>query len=225
VLRGQRNRDAVVDAFLSLLESGEERPTAKRIAARAGVSVRSVFGHFDDLEQIYEIAGRVQVRRLGDALDPGDVALGLPERLEAFVARRRSTLERLDPIARSARLREPFSHQLQANRAQVVTMMRDQCATSFAPEIAEVAGRDVAAADDLVVALATTASWAVWYHLCNDQGLAPADAARTMGAMMRALLTAGPGDRDDADGATESREQPEPAEELLLAVSEGRNPA
>ncbi|MHB8506820.1 MAG: TetR family transcriptional regulator, partial [Acidimicrobiales bacterium] len=63
VLRGRRNRESEVEAFLSLIEEGDERPTARAIAERAGVSLRSVFQHFDELEQIYEVAGRRQVRK------------------------------------------------------------------------------------------------------------------------------------------------------------------
>ena len=36
-------------ALLDLLEAGEMRPTAAQIAQRAGVSLRSVFQHFESL--------------------------------------------------------------------------------------------------------------------------------------------------------------------------------
>ena len=39
--RGTRARTAVVDALLDLIEEGDLRPTAPRIAERAGVSLRS----------------------------------------------------------------------------------------------------------------------------------------------------------------------------------------
>src|SRR5208282_909869 len=56
--RSARTRHAVVDALLDLLGEGDLRPTAARIADRAGVSLRLVFHHFDDLEAIYsEFAG------------------------------------------------------------------------------------------------------------------------------------------------------------------------
>ncbi len=189
VLRGRRNKDSVVEAFLSLIEEGDARPTARSIAARAGLSTRSVFQHFSDLEEIYEAAGRRQVRKMARLFEPIDPTVPLDARIAAFVSRRSETLELLDPVARAARLREPFSTQLQANRAKVVALMRDQCHATFAPELAAAVHDDVGAAD-LLIALATAGSWAGWYHLRNDQGLDPEQAARVVTVMMSTLLGA-----------------------------------
>src|ERR1043165_6133853 len=54
--RAQRTRAAVVDALLQLINEGDLRPTAPRIAERAKVSLRSVFQHFTDLEALYAAA-------------------------------------------------------------------------------------------------------------------------------------------------------------------------
>ena len=40
-LRSLRTREAIVDATIALLEQGDLRPTAPRVADQAGVSVRS----------------------------------------------------------------------------------------------------------------------------------------------------------------------------------------
>jgi TetR/AcrR family transcriptional regulator of autoinduction and epiphytic fitness len=185
VLRGQRNKDAVVEAFLSLIEDGDQRPTARAIAARAGLSLRSVFQHFDDLEQIYEVGGRRQVRKLRPLLETVDPTLPADLRFEVFVEWRVRLLEELDPVARAARLREPFSAQLQANREALVALMRRQCEESFAPELAAApAGRRA----ELGIALATAASWATWYHLRNDQGLDLPGARNILRALLSGLL-------------------------------------
>ena len=63
-LRGERTRSAIVEALIGLLHDGEERPTAKQIAQRAGVSVRSIFQHFDDLEGLYADLVKVQAARV-----------------------------------------------------------------------------------------------------------------------------------------------------------------
>jgi TetR/AcrR family transcriptional regulator of autoinduction and epiphytic fitness len=189
VLRGRRNREAVVEAFLSLIEEGDQRPTARAIATRAGISLRSVFQHFADLEQIYEVAGRRQVRLLLPLLEPVDSALPLAERVEEFVARRGRLLEQLDPVARAARLREPFSGQLQENREKVVALMGAQCRASFAPELA---GAGEPCGERLAVALATATSWANWYHLRNDQHLDAGDAAGVVRLLLYGLLRSAP---------------------------------
>ena len=53
VQRGERNRTAIVDALLALLEAGNAKPSARAIAEHAGCSVRTVFQHFDDMEVLY----------------------------------------------------------------------------------------------------------------------------------------------------------------------------
>ena len=68
--RSARTRHAVVDALLDLLGEGDLRPTAARIAERAGVSLRLVFHHFDDVDAIYnELADR-QAERVKPLTEP-----------------------------------------------------------------------------------------------------------------------------------------------------------
>src|SRR3989304_5263636 len=54
--RAARTRDAVVEALLTLIEEGDLRPTAQRVAEHARVSLRSVFQHFRDLESLFAAA-------------------------------------------------------------------------------------------------------------------------------------------------------------------------
>ena len=52
-VRGQRNRQALIDAALALFEQqGFEETTTDQIAARAGVAPRTLFHHFPDKEEI-----------------------------------------------------------------------------------------------------------------------------------------------------------------------------
>ncbi len=181
VLRGRRNRDSLVEAFLSLIEEGHERPTARAIAQRAGVSLRSVFQHFDELEQLYGVAGDRQLRKLRHLLEPVDPSLPLPQRLDELVRRRADLLDQIYPVARAARLREPFSDQLRANRAQMVTLLLEQCRSTLAPGLADLDG---GAASGLLAAVGTAASWEAWYHLRNDLRMPAPDAQRVVRALV-----------------------------------------
>src|SRR4051794_18549457 len=58
--RARRSREAVVDAILALLREGTLRPGVAQIAARADVSERTVFRHFQDLEQLFAEAAEHQ---------------------------------------------------------------------------------------------------------------------------------------------------------------------
>ncbi len=53
-----------MDATIGLLEDGDLRPTAPRVAERASVSVRSVFQHFDDLETLHAAVAERLVERV-----------------------------------------------------------------------------------------------------------------------------------------------------------------
>ena len=52
----ERNRDAVVDALLDLYREGNLSPGADAVAERSGLSRRSLFRYFDDLDDLCRAA-------------------------------------------------------------------------------------------------------------------------------------------------------------------------
>ena len=82
--RAARTRDAIVEATVALVEEGDVRPTAPRIAERAGVSVRSVFQHFDDLPALHTAVVQRVVERLAVLVVPADPARPLADRIDAL---------------------------------------------------------------------------------------------------------------------------------------------
>jgi AcrR family transcriptional regulator len=62
--RGHRNKTAVVSALLDLYADGEPNPSAARVADVAGVSERSVFRYFDDMEDLASAAVELQWDRV-----------------------------------------------------------------------------------------------------------------------------------------------------------------
>lgn len=64
--RAQANREAIVEALVSLYADGYVDPSAVEIAERAGVSERSLFRHFDDIDDLCHTAFVVQWKRLAD---------------------------------------------------------------------------------------------------------------------------------------------------------------
>src|SRR5712691_387739 len=100
--RAARTRDAVVEALLSLLDEGNFRPTARQVAERAGVSLRSVYVHFDDLEDLFTAAAHNHFERMRDLVEsiPGDGPL--ESRLDAFVRQRERIHEASAQVRRAA---------------------------------------------------------------------------------------------------------------------------
>jgi len=50
------SRTKIIEAFMALTEEGEPGPSAAAVAKRAGMSPRSVFLHFDDMDSLYNAA-------------------------------------------------------------------------------------------------------------------------------------------------------------------------
>jgi TetR/AcrR family transcriptional regulator of autoinduction and epiphytic fitness len=185
--RAARTNDAVVEAFLSLIEEGDLRPGAQRIAERAGVSLRSVFHHFQDLETLVAAAAERQMRRV--AIPAPLPAEGpLADRIEAFVAARSRMLEAITPVRRAAVLNEPFSPALAARLKWARDLARDDVARMFH---AELSARGPAVRRELLAALAAVSEWSMWEALRAHQGLTVAQARRVMARAIRALLKEG----------------------------------
>ena len=49
-LRSERTKQSIMEAYIELLRELPEIPTAAQIAARAGISTRSIFERFVDLQ-------------------------------------------------------------------------------------------------------------------------------------------------------------------------------
>jgi AcrR family transcriptional regulator len=50
-------RKRIVDGFIELIADGIVSPTAEQVALRAGIGLRTVFRHFDDMETLYREVG------------------------------------------------------------------------------------------------------------------------------------------------------------------------
>jgi len=184
--RSAGTRAAVVDALLSLIEAGDLRPTAPRIAERAGVSLRSVFQHFRDLEALFAAAADRQTTRLRGLVTPIRTDLPLPQRLASFVAQRARLLEALSPVRRAAVLMEPFSAEIAARLRDARALARAEVQRVFARELVS---RPPALRRQLLAALDVASSWSTWEPLRRHQGLSVERAREVMAAMLTAMLT------------------------------------
>jgi AcrR family transcriptional regulator len=57
--RSRSSRSKIVAAMLDLVGKGDVSPSAARVAEVAGVGLRSVFRHFDDMDELYREMGEV----------------------------------------------------------------------------------------------------------------------------------------------------------------------
>ena len=187
-VRAERTRQALVEALLGLLDEGQPRPTAAEIAARAGVSERSVFQHFPDREALLEAVAREQYQRVVPTLVPVDSSLPLAERIEQFVQQRSRLYERIGGVRRAGLLIEHESSSVAgwlttARQAKAVEVER-----VFRREL------DVTPADErepLRAALVMVCSWAAWDSWRSHQRLSVARSRAALEGALRALLREG----------------------------------
>jgi TetR/AcrR family transcriptional regulator, regulator of autoinduction and epiphytic fitness len=184
--RALKTREAIVDACISLVEEGELRPTAPRVAERAGVSVRSVFQHFADLPALHiavteRIADRVRV-----LLHPVDPAMPLAGRIEAFVRHRSALLEAVTPFRRAANVHGPFAPEIQRALRQATVYLHDEVSRVFRPELDAVADRGVR--QEVLEGLAAILSWPAWDALRSDGDCTAEQATAVTARTVRALL-------------------------------------
>jgi len=179
--RGLRTRDAIVTALMDLIGAGDVAPTAQRIADRAGVSVRSVYQHFTDVEGLYADASARTfdwVMTMSRDIDP---AWDRERRIEEYVASRSAVLEALTPFNRASRLIEPQSEAIRRNRQVMQRQSRERLALAFAPELGRLEG---SARANLLNILDLLASWPAWDHL-RSTGLS----VRTARQVLRSAIT------------------------------------
>jgi TetR/AcrR family transcriptional regulator, regulator of autoinduction and epiphytic fitness len=185
--RGDRARAVVVDASLDLIQRGDLRPSAERIAARAGVSPRLVFHHFADLESLYGAAAERQFERLQPLLKRCSAEGPFENRLKAFLRQRSLVWETITPVRRAALLREPYSRELTLRLATARDFALQEAARIFAQEISKFprAKRVM-----VIASLGAVSSWQMWEGLRRHQGLTEGNARRVLKRTIAAVLSA-----------------------------------
>jgi TetR/AcrR family transcriptional regulator, regulator of autoinduction and epiphytic fitness len=183
--RARRTREAIVDATLALLDAGELRPSADDIAARAGVSPRSIFQHFGDRETLLRAVSARQAERISRLVEHLPDTGPLDERLDAFVDQRARVLEFITPVRRSALLNEPFSEASHTGLQALRALKRAEAARVFGPELRK---RPKSERELLERALGAATDWSTWEALRAHQGLSVGAARATMRRTVAALL-------------------------------------
>ena len=169
---------------MELVAAGDLSPTAQRIADRAGVSVRSVYQHFTDVEGLFketaERTGRIVIDMRVD-IDP---AWALDRRVETFAAERSAVLETITPFSRASRLIEPTSVALQESRLGLERESRQELESVFAPELDRLEPQERLT---LLWCLDLLTTWSAWDHLRNS-GAGLREARRIMRSALLAVL-------------------------------------
>ena len=181
-LRREQNREAVIDALIELHREGHYQPNTAEIAERAGLSARSLFRYFDDVDDLNHAAIE---RQLGLARPLLDIAAGPEEattaKIHALVEARARLFEAIGPGARAARVTVHRSAVVAAQLHESRSFLRHQIERLFSRELA--GERAV-----LLPAVDALCSFESYELLRRDQGLTRAETATVLEAALTRIV-------------------------------------
>ena len=188
-LRRERNREAVVEALLELFQDGDLQPSANHIAERAGLSPRSLFRYFDDIDDLSRAAIQRQQRRVWP-LARVDAAYDAPlaERIAAVAESRVRLYDAIGNVGQVARLREPFHSLVAAELTRGRSLLRRQLRDLFTPEL-DALGTTHATA--VLATLDVVCSYESYRLMRFDQSMTKAKVTATLVEAITRLLAHG----------------------------------
>lgn len=183
--RRDRNRTATVDAMLELIHEGNLAPSSDDIAERAGLSPRSLFRYFDDLDDLQQAAIARHLERVRPTLDLAiEPGAALDTKIAALVDQRLRMFDAMGSVGRVARMRETFQPLIATQLKQFRSHLRRQIERLFAAELtaAGPAAASIVAAADVIT------SFEAYRLLRDDQKLSRARAGTVLTESLLRLL-------------------------------------
>jgi AcrR family transcriptional regulator len=178
--RSELSRQQIVRALLELVAAGEVYPSAEAVAANAGVGLRTVFRHFENMETLYrQIYQAITSEVLPIAQEPfasSDWRL----RLKEIIDRRVRIFERIMPFKAAADVHRHQSVYL-AEQGEVVTRLQRGALSQILP-------REIKADEPLFYALELLLSFEAWRRLRKDQHLSVQKARAVIERTVNALI-------------------------------------
>lgn len=184
--RRDRNREAVVDAYLDLVREGDMHPNVADVAERSGVSHRSVFRYFADKDELARTAVQRQTAWASSlAAIPVASTAPLDDRIAALVEQRAEMFDRIGAVGRLSRAlagRQPIiAEQLELSRR----FFRKQVKVLFERELTALGEPD---SGEVLGAIDVLCSFESYDLLRRDQGMSQVRAKRAMARAVRASL-------------------------------------
>lgn len=185
-LRRTRSRADIVTALLDLFEEGHVEVSAAQIAARAGVSERSLFRHFTDVHDLYRTVCEFQYRRVSasgtiDGFGTGDTET----KIRRFVDQRVRLFTSIGNVGVAARAHAPRMPLLAEQLHDARRTMRRQVEGHFADELAAL---DAAESTAAVTTIDVMTSYESFDLMHRDRGMRMKTITDVLVASIRRML-------------------------------------
>lgn len=186
--RSARSRQAICDACLDLVQEGVLQPSADQVAARSGVSRRSIFNHFADLAELYDAVLDAGMRRCAPLLEEVPADVPLSQRVARLAEARARFLEATATFTRALTAQVLVG----AGSEQALRASREAFAVQHR-EVEQLFGGDlqhlaVAERTEALEALSAAISPLQWEFLRHNRGLSVARATGVVKRMLSAIL-------------------------------------
>jgi AcrR family transcriptional regulator len=177
--RRDRNSEAVLDTVHDMFVEGNFSPAVEEVAARSGVSLRSVYRYFEDTEALLRQAIERRVSLVEKLFVLPGIGEGpLTERVTGLVNHRLQLHAKLGPTVRAAVLRAPYSPLLAAQVQRRRKLLSEQVELHFAPELRTF---DAARGKEVLACIDALCEFESMEHLRFQRGLS---VARTRAALV-----------------------------------------
>ncbi len=183
--RRDTNRNAVLDATIALFAEDLDA-TPEAVAARSGVSLRSVYRYFSDRDALVAAAVERQLSLIHPSEVIPELGLGpLESRIDRFVTTRVALFELVAPAARAARTRARNQPAVQRQVRAAQAAMLNQTAAHFRIELDQLGSRR----DEVLGAIDALSQFETFDYLRRARELSLDDVAAVITASLTALLT------------------------------------
>ena len=175
--RSRSSRSKIVEAMLHLVGNGDVAPSAARVADIAGVGLRTVFRHFDDMDALYREMSVVIEERVSPIIAQPLKGSNWKAKMSEIADRRAVVFETILPYRISANLKRFQSSYLMQDYQRLLKAEADGI-EALLPDSVKY---DTVGMRGLNVIL----SFQTWRLLRHDQGLSTDDARH----VIKRLLT------------------------------------
>lgn len=178
--RSEASRERIVMAMLKLIEEGSYSPGAEEVAARAGVGLRTVFRHFDNMETLYQQIGAHMGAEIIPIATRPFAHMPWPKNLREVMERRIRIYERIMPFRIAADIRRYESPFIEKQSARLAEYQRELLLTHLPKDVIKDATR--------LESLDLVLSFDTWRRLRKEQHLSVPKARRTLEHLVAALV-------------------------------------
>jgi len=178
--RSETSRKRIVRAMLELIGAGDVSPSAENVAARAGLGLRTVFRHFENMETLYQEINAAITAELRPVAEEPFSSPDWRGQLGEIVERRVRIFERIMPFKIAADVHRHHSPFLARKAEEMTREQRD--ALVRAVPAGQRADNAFFEALDLILSFET------WRRLRKEQKLSVARARRTLDLLLDALM-------------------------------------